>query len=93
VRVLGRPWTMTLRSPGGVVISTFAWIAIGVAAWLAVAVLVGVLIGRMIRGRDRQIPVNPPPPPGDGPRIPAQGTAAHPAGPPARREPDAPPRS
>ena len=40
----------------GVTISTFAWIAVGVAAWLVVAALVGLLIGRMIRGRDRQVP-------------------------------------
>ena len=36
--------------------STFAWIAIGVLAWLAVAVYAGLLVGRMIRGRDRQVP-------------------------------------
>jgi hypothetical protein len=32
------------------------WIVVGVAAWMAVAALVGVLIGRMIRQRDRQVP-------------------------------------
>ena len=54
---LGQPWTLKIRlASEGVVISTFAWIAIGVAAWLVVAVLVGLLIGRMIRGRDRQVP-------------------------------------
>jgi hypothetical protein len=36
--------------------TTFAWIAIGVSAWLAVAVYAGLLLGRMIRGRDRQAP-------------------------------------
>jgi hypothetical protein len=36
--------------------STFAWIVIGVLAWLAVAVYAGLLLGRMIRGRDRQVP-------------------------------------
>jgi hypothetical protein len=36
--------------------STFAWIAIGVSAWLLVAVYAGLLVGRMIRGRDRQVP-------------------------------------
>ena len=40
----------------GVVISTIGWIAIGVAAWLVVALVVGVLIGRMIRRRDAQVP-------------------------------------
>ena len=33
------------------------------AAWLAVAAVVGVLVGRMIRERDRQVP----PPPADVP--------------------------
>jgi hypothetical protein len=43
----------------GPVISTIGWILIGVAAWLLVAVLVGLVIGRMIRLRDRQF-VDPP---------------------------------
>ena len=34
----------------------------GAAAWLVVATAVGLLIGRMIRERDRQVP-----PPGDAP--------------------------
>jgi hypothetical protein len=33
------------------------------AAWLAVATVVGVLVGRMIRHRDRQVPTAPDPPP------------------------------
>jgi hypothetical protein len=33
------------------------------AVWLAVAAVVGVLIGRMIRKRDRQVPSAPTPPP------------------------------
>jgi hypothetical protein len=33
------------------------------AAWLAVAAVVGVLVGRMIRERDRQVPPPPTPPP------------------------------
>jgi hypothetical protein len=32
------------------------WIVVGVAAWMVVAAIVGVLIGRMIRQRDRQVP-------------------------------------
>jgi len=43
-------------SEQGVAISTVGWIAIGVAAWLVVALVVGVLIGRMIRRRDAQTP-------------------------------------
>jgi hypothetical protein len=75
-----------VRRAEGAVISVFAWIAIGVAAWLVVAALTGVLIGRVIRGRDRQVPKDAP-----GvrePRIPTQGTAPEPAGPPAPRDPD-----
>lgn len=37
-------------------ISTVVWIVVGVAAWMVVAAVVGVLIGRMIRQRDRQVP-------------------------------------
>lgn len=33
------------------------------AAWLAVAAVVGVLVGGMIRERDRQVPPAPEPPP------------------------------
>jgi hypothetical protein len=33
------------------------------AAWLAVATVVGVLVGRVIRQRDRQVPSSPAPPP------------------------------
>jgi hypothetical protein len=36
--------------------STFAVIACMVSGWLVAAVLAGLLIGRMIRGRDRQVP-------------------------------------
>ncbi len=33
------------------------------AAWLAVATVVGVLVGRVVRQRDRQVPREPAPPP------------------------------
>jgi hypothetical protein len=36
------------------------------AAWLVVATVVGVLVGRMIRERDRQTPRPPDPPPATG---------------------------
>ena len=39
----------------GVVITTLGWILIGIGAWLVVATLVGMLIGRAIRLRDRQV--------------------------------------
>jgi hypothetical protein len=51
----------------GAVISTLGWIITVAAAWLAVAALVGVLVGRMIRERDRQVPPVPDPPPVAGP--------------------------
>lgn len=44
-----------------------AWIAVALAVWVAVAVFVGVLLGRAVRRRDRQVPdadpvrVSPPP--------------------------------
>ena len=47
----------------GAVINTLGWIIVVGAAWLVVATAVGVLVGRMIRERDRQVP----PPPVDVP--------------------------
>jgi len=32
------------------------WVAVAAQAWLVVSVVVGVLIGRVVRLRDRQIP-------------------------------------
>lgn len=32
------------------------WFAVGLAVWVAVAVFVGIPVGRIIRGRDRQTP-------------------------------------
>jgi hypothetical protein len=40
----------------GADISTLEWVLVGAAAWLAVALFLGVLIGRMIRHRDEQVP-------------------------------------
>ena len=33
-----------------------AWIVVALAVWVAVAAFVGVLLGRAIRRRDRQVP-------------------------------------
>ena len=33
-----------------------AWIAVALTVWVAVAAVVGVLLGRMVRRRDRQVP-------------------------------------
>jgi hypothetical protein len=65
-------WSSLGRKPQeasdpGVVISTLGWILVGVAAWLVVATAVGMVIGRTIRLRDRQVfdepdgPDRPPP--------------------------------
>lgn len=75
-------------STQGDIISTVGWIALGIAAWLVVALAMGVLIGRMIRRRDRQVPhrAEPSAPPGvpshtqdpdgsvDVPRVAGRGT-------------------
>jgi hypothetical protein len=47
------------------------------AAWLAVATVVGVLIGRMIRERDRQVPPALEPPPAPDPETPARTHRVH----------------
>ncbi|GAA0908794.1 hypothetical protein [Pseudonocardia zijingensis] len=47
----------------GAVIGTLGWVIVVAAAWLAVAAGVGVLVGRLIRERDRQVPPSPEPPP------------------------------
>ena len=39
--------------------SILGWILVVAAAWLVVATAVGVLVGRMIRERDRQVPPAP----------------------------------
>jgi hypothetical protein len=67
---------------GGASISAFSWITVGVTVWLVIAALVGLLIGRMIRGRDRQIPQDSPSI--ATPQIPTQSTsdpATNPIGP------------
>ena len=40
----------------GAGIGTLGWILVVAVAWLVVAAVVGVLVGRMIRERDRQVP-------------------------------------
>lgn len=42
--------------------STAAWVLLGVGAWVCVAVVVALLIGRVVRLRDRQAPRPDPPP-------------------------------
>ncbi|MCE0761562.1 hypothetical protein LWC35_01320 [Pseudonocardia kujensis] len=43
--------------------SVAGWIVVGVLAWVAVALVVAVLVGRMVRLRDRQVPEDPLPRP------------------------------
>lgn len=43
--------------PGeGVAVSAIAWIGVGAALWVVVAVPLALLVGRVIRGRDEQVP-------------------------------------
>jgi hypothetical protein len=37
-----------------------AWIVVALAVWVAVAAFVGVLLGRAVRRRDRQVPEDEP---------------------------------
>ena len=48
----------------GAGIGTVGWILLVVTAWLVVATVVGVLVGRMVRARDRQVPPAPEAPAG-----------------------------
>ena len=56
MRAVRGGWTLTAHTARGGVIGTLGWIVVGVAVWLAVAAGVGVVIGRVIRLRDRQVP-------------------------------------
>ncbi len=56
----GGHWVCNDTPEGSRTISTLAWVIIGVTAWLVVASLVGVLIGRVIRVRDHQVPADAP---------------------------------
>ncbi|MGD9987445.1 hypothetical protein [Pseudonocardia sp.] len=40
-------------------VPVIGWILVGVAAWIVVAVIVVILLGRMIRARDAQVPRSP----------------------------------
>ncbi|MFC5948749.1 hypothetical protein ACFQH9_10730 [Pseudonocardia lutea] len=60
--------------------SVAGWIVVGVLAWVAVALVVAVLVGRMVRLRDRQVPEEPfprpAPPPEQDPSWPHTGGQA-----------------
>ncbi|MBN9109096.1 MAG: hypothetical protein J0I34_09955 [Pseudonocardia sp.] len=40
-------------------VPVIGWVLIGVAAWIVVSVVVVLLLGRMIRARDAQVPRGP----------------------------------
>jgi len=48
-------------------LSVLAWVIVVAIAWLAVATVVGVLVGRAVRMRDRQVPRDHPHIPDDVP--------------------------
>ncbi len=62
-------------SDPGVVISTVGWILVGAAVWLVVATGVGMVIGRTIRLRERQVFDDPEETPHSG--IPSQNMGSH----------------
>ncbi|GAA4850260.1 hypothetical protein ACFQ34_23290 [Pseudonocardia benzenivorans] len=43
-------------------VPVFGWVLIGMAAWVAVSVVVAVVVGRMVRARDAQVPRDAPRP-------------------------------
>lgn len=57
------------------------WIGAVLVAWVVVAIAVALLLGRVVRHRERQVPRSPAPPPVPRPRTPPD--AGGPEGPPA----------
>ncbi len=47
---------------GSTDISALTWILIVAGGWLCLATVVGVVVGRIIRNRDRQVPTDAEPP-------------------------------
>ncbi|MET0191472.1 MAG: hypothetical protein ABW212_20900 [Pseudonocardia sediminis] len=50
------------------------WIGLGLLAWVVLAVGVALLIGRIVRQRDRQVPDDAPGAPSSGPAEPASSS-------------------
>ncbi|MEJ8281029.1 hypothetical protein [Pseudonocardia spirodelae] len=67
--------------------STAVWVLAGIGVWVVAAVLLALLVGRIIRMRERQVPD----PPRDAPGGPGR-PGAPPAAPPEQRGPTEPPR-
>lgn len=56
------------------------WVLIGVAAWVAASGVVAVLVGRMVRARDAQVPRDAPRAPRPRPESEAEAPADVPGG-------------
>jgi hypothetical protein len=58
-------------------VSVLAWVIVVAIAWMAVAAVVGVLVGRAVRLRDRQVPRDQPSVPDDVPEPRRSTTPPH----------------
>ena len=58
----GKRGTLSIAEPEGPTdISALNWILIVAGGWVCLATVVGLVVGRVIRNRDRQVPSDPPP--------------------------------
>jgi len=56
-RAPGKRGTLSIAEPeGATVISALNWILIVAGGWVCLATVVGLVVGRIIRNRDRQVP-------------------------------------
>jgi hypothetical protein len=49
-------YSKTSQGKERAVVTTIVWILVGAALWLVIAVLVALLLGRVVRRRDEQVP-------------------------------------
>jgi hypothetical protein len=49
-------YSKTSQGKERAVVTTIAWILVGIALWLVIAVPVALLLGRVVRRRDEQVP-------------------------------------
>jgi hypothetical protein len=58
----GKRGTLSITEPEGPTdISALSWILIVAGGWVCLAAVVGLVVGRVIRNRDRQVPADPRP--------------------------------